>query len=159
METYHQDKYGESGIKPAFVQDNLSYSIRGTLRGLHYQFPHAQAKLVQVITGEIFDVAVDIRRGSPTLSQWIGINLSDENKRQLYIPEGFAHGFYVISETAFVVYKCSDFYAPDSEGGILWCDPELDIDWEVENPLLSDKDSKYPCLGDIPAERLPHYQG
>lgn len=159
METYHQDKYREYGIKPAFVQDNLSYSIRGTLRGLHYQFPHAQAKLVQVITGEIFDVAVDIRRGSPTLSQWIGINLSDENKRQLYIPGGFAHGFYVISETAFVVYKCSDFYAPDSEAGILWCDPELDIDWEVENPLLSDKDSKYPRLGDIPAERLPLYQG
>jgi dTDP-4-dehydrorhamnose 3,5-epimerase len=158
METYHQERYGQSGIDLTFVQDNLSYSVQGTLRGLHYQHPHAQAKLVQVLVGEVFDVAVDIRRGSPTFRQWTGHLLSDENKHQLYIPEGFAHGFYVLSETASVMYKCNDFYAPDCEAGILWEDPDLGIDWPFENPLLSDKDSKFPLLKDVPPERLPVFK-
>ena len=158
METYHKERYERSGIDLIFVQDNLSYSVQGTLRGLHYQHPHTQAKLVQVLVGEVFDVAVDIRRGSPTFCQWTGHLLSDENKRQLYVPEGFAHGFYVPSETASVLYKCNDFYAPDCEAGILWEDPELGIDWPFENPLLSDKDSKFPLLKDVPPERLPLYK-
>ena len=157
METYQQKKYSEVGIAHNFLQDNLSYSVRGTLRGLHYQLPHAQAKLVQVVTGEIFDVTVDIRRGSPTYGKWAGVHLSDKNKQQLYIPEGFAHGFCVLSKTAVFIYKCSDFYAPDSERGILWSDPEIGIDWPIENPLLSDKDNNFACLRDIPPEYLPVY--
>lgn len=159
METYNQNRYDKSGIKTRFVQDNMSYSIQGTLRGLHYQFPHTQAKLVQVIKGEIFDVVVDIRLGSPTFGQWFGTHLSDRNRRQLYIPEGFSHGFCVLSETAFFVYKCSDFYTPGGEGGILWSDPDLGISWPVHDPLLSGKDNQYPCLNDVPPERLPVYQG
>ena len=150
METYQQEKYWELGIDHNFNQDNLSYSVRGTLRGLHYQFPHAQAKLMQVIAGEIFDVAVDIRRGSPAFGKWTGVHLSDKNKQQLYIPEGFAHGFCVLSETAFFTYKCSEFYAPDCEGGILWSDPNIGIEWPFETPLLSDKDSKYESLRNVP---------
>ena len=158
MQTYQQKTYRELGIDNNFIQDNLSFSVRGTLRGLHYQFPHAQAKLVQVITGEIFDVAVDIRRGSPTFGKWTGVYLSEKNKRQLYIPGGFAHGFCVLSETAVFMYKCSDFYAPDCEGGILWSDPNIGIEWPIETPLLSEKDSKYETLKVIPPERLPTYQ-
>lgn len=158
MEAYQQKKYRESGIDHDFVQDNLSYSVRRTLRGLHYQFPHAQAKLVQVITGEIYDVAVDIRRGSPTFGKWIGVYLSDKNKRQIYVPEGFAHGFCVLSETALFMYKCSDLYTPDCEGGILWSDPDIGIEWPVENPLFSEKDSKFAYLRDVPSERLPVYE-
>ena len=158
METYHQKRYIEAGIDRIFVQDNLSHSLRGTLRGLHYQHPHAQAKLVQAIKGEIFDVAVDIRRGSSTFGEWTGVNLSDENKRQLYIPEGLAHGFCVLSETADVLYKCTDFYAPDDEGGILWSDAGLAIDWPIADPLVSDKDSQCICLSDVPPERLPIYE-
>ena len=158
METYHRKRYNEAGMDCSFVQDNLSYSIHGTLRGLHYQYPNGQAKLVQVITGDIFDVAVDIRRGSPTFGRWIGEYLSDNNRRQLFIPEGFAHGFCVLSDTALFVYKCSDFYAPDSEGGILCSDPDLGVEWPVKDPLLSDKDSEYLCLKDVPAEYLPVYQ-
>jgi dTDP-4-dehydrorhamnose 3,5-epimerase len=158
METYHQEKYAESGISSHFVQDNLSYSVRGTLRGLHYQHPHGQAKLVQMIKGEIFDVIVDIRLGSPTFGRWTGVRLSDENSRQFYVPEGFAHGFCVLSEMALVYYKCSDFYAPQSEGGILWSDPDIGIEWPISAPLLSDKDSKYPRLNDVPKTRLPTYE-
>ena len=157
METYQKETYMELGIDHDFIQDNLSYSVRGTLRGLHYQLPHAQAKLVQVITGEIFDVAVDIRRGSPNFGKWTGVHLLDKNRRQLYIPEGFAHGFCVLSETAVFMYKCSDFYAPDCEGGILWSDPDIGIDWPIENPLLSDKDNKFACLSDIHHKLLPVY--
>lgn len=156
-ELYHQKMYGSSGIDKTFVQDNLSHSVKGTLRGLHYQLPHTQAKLVQVIRGAIFDVAVDIRRGSPTFGRWYGANISDEDLRQIYIPEGFAHGFCVMSETADVVYKCTDFYSPDAEGGILWSDPFLAINWPVKDPMLSPKDSRYPCLQDVTTERLPHY--
>jgi dTDP-4-dehydrorhamnose 3,5-epimerase len=158
METYHQQRYTEMGITPVFVQDNLSRSLRGTLRGLHYQFPRAQAKLIQVIRGEVFDVAVDIRRGSPNFGRWTGIHLNHENGRQIFIPEGFAHGFCVLSEIAEVIYKCTDFYAPDDEGGILWSDPDLAIDWPLSKPLLSPKDSQYPCLRDLPFERLPIQQ-
>ena len=158
METYQQKKYMDSGIEPVFVQDNLSFSVRGTLRGLHYQLPHAQAKLVQVIKGEIFDVTVDIRRDSPTFGKWTGVHLSGENRRQLYIPEGFAHGFCVLSETAIFMYKCSDFYSPDSERGILWSDPDIGVDWPVENPVLSEKDRNYDYLKDVPPEYLPTYE-
>ena len=132
--------------------------MRGTLRGLHYQHPHGQAKLVQVIRGEIFDVIVDIRWSSPTFGQWAGISLSDENKRQFYVPEGFAHGFCIVSKTALVYYKCSDFYAPESEGGILWRDPGMGIEWPIPDPLLSDKDRNFPCLNDVPKKRLPVYE-
>ena len=159
METYHQKRYGEWGIDTGFVQDNLSCSVEATLRGLHYQHPHSQVKLVSAPEGEIFDVAVDIRRGSPTFGHWTGVRLTGENKLQMYIPRGFAHGFCVLSKKAFVAYKCSDFYAPDSEGGLLWCDPDLGIKWPVETPLLSEKDSKYPYLRNIPPDRLPVYEG
>jgi len=158
METYHQAKYTELGIKHTFVQDNFSHSKQGSLRGLHYQLEHAQAKLIQVIRGAIYDVAVDIRRGSATFGKWTAVELSETNKRQVFIPEGFAHGFCVLSEEADVIYKCSDFYAPGDEGGILWSDPALGIDWPVAEPLLSAKDSGYPCLADVPPERLPVYE-
>ena len=158
METYHQERYMEFGLERNFAQDNLSYSRRGTLRGLHYQLPHAQAKLVQVIMGEVFDVMVDIRRGSPTFGQWHGEDLSQMNKRQVYIPEGFAHGFCVISEMALVMYKCSDFYSPDCEGGIHWSDRDLGIDWPAKEPIVSTKDSRYPSLKDLPPERMPIYE-
>ena len=157
METYHKKRYGQSNISCIFVQDNLSHSVRGILRGLHYQLQHPQAKLVQVINGAIFDVAVDIRQGSPTLGKWSGAHISDKNRRQIFVPEGFAHGFCVLSETADVIYKCSDFYAPDDEEGILWSDPSICIDWPISDPLLSDKDSKYPYLKDVSPERLPVY--
>jgi dTDP-4-dehydrorhamnose 3,5-epimerase len=158
METYHLAKYAQLGIKTQFVQDNLSYSVRGTLRGLHYQHPHGQAKLIQVLSGEIFDAYVDIRNGSPTFGRWGGVILSNDNKRQLYVPEGFAHGFCVLSETTLVCYKCSAFYTPKSEGGILWSDPDIGIEWPISGPLLSDKDSKYPLLKDMAETRLPPYE-
>jgi len=158
MEIYHQRKYTALGTEPVFVQDNLSHSLHGTLRGLHYQLNKAQAKLIQVLEGVIFDVAVDIRRGSPSYGQWDGVHLSDENQRQVFVPQGFAHGFCVLSEKASVLYKCTDFYAPDDEGGILWSDPDIAIDWPIANPLLSDKDSRLPYLADVPPERLPLYK-
>ena len=158
MEIYHLRRYTEFGMEPVFVQDNMSYSVQGTLRALHYQLPYAQAKLVQVITGTIFDVAVDIRRTSPTFGQWVGVHLSDENRHQLFIPEGFAHGLCVLSETAYVLYKCTDFYAPDAERGILWSDPALGIDWPVKDPLISPRDSQFPLLRDVSAEFLPVFR-
>ncbi len=157
METYHHKKYSKNGIKKAFVQDNHSHSGYGILRGLHYQLKNPQGKLIYVVSGKILDVAVDIRLGSPTFGRWTGNLLSDENKRQLYIPEGFAHGFCVLSKTADVIYKCTDLYVPDDEYGILWCDPAIDIAWPVENPVLSKKDSQNPKLSDIPKENLPVY--
>lgn len=155
METYHEERYRGAGINLRFVQDNFSYSVYGTLRGLHYQYPHGQAKLVQVLMGEVFDVAVDIRRGSPTFGQWCGEHLSDKNRRQMLIPEGYAHGFCALSETALFIYKCTDFYTPDSERGILWSDHDLGIEWPVDSPLLSEKDSNYQCLSDVPVDALP----
>jgi dTDP-4-dehydrorhamnose 3,5-epimerase len=158
METYHQERYRNSGISQAFVQDNLSSSVKGTLRGLHYQIDQPQAKLVQVVSGEIYDVAVDIRKNSPTFGKWTGVHLSSETKRQLFIPEGFAHGFCVLSETALFLYKCSDLYAPGDEGGILWSDPAIGIEWPVTNPIISEKDNRLPCLSEIQPHRLPRVE-
>lgn len=155
METWRQDRYQEYGLPVRFVQDNLSYSTRGILRGLHFQHPRAQGKLIQALHGEIFDVAVDIRVGSPTFGCWIGVVLSGDNRRQLYIPEGFAHGFCVISESALCAYKCTDFYVPAAEGGVLWNDPDIGIEWPVRAPILSSRDATHPPLKKIPRERLP----
>jgi dTDP-4-dehydrorhamnose 3,5-epimerase len=157
-ETYHKDKYADIGIDKDFVQDNHSFSRQGTLRGLHYQFVHSQGKMVYAVRGEIFDVAVDIRLGSPTFGRWAGFDLSAENGHQVYIPAGFAHGFYVLSETADVVYKCTDFYTPGDDFGILWSDPSIGIDWPSESPLLSEKDSENPKLDEVPEDRLPVYK-
>jgi dTDP-4-dehydrorhamnose 3,5-epimerase len=158
-ETYNTERYRAAGIAQSFVQDNLSFSVRGTLRGLHYQHPHDQAKLVMVVKGEIYDVAVDIRRGSPRFGRWVGVHLSEENKRQVFIPEGFAHGFCVLSETAIVTYKCSDLYHPDSERGIIWNDPDFGINWPVTDPLISEKDSQNGYIKDLGSEKLPTYEG
>ncbi len=155
LETYQQERYAQNGVAPVFVQDNHSRSEKGVVRGLHYQLRHPQAKLVYPVRGTIFDVAVDIRQGSKTFGQWTGHILSEENRRQLYIPEGFAHGFSVLSQTVDVTYKCSDYYTPGDEYGILFSDPGLSIDWQVEYPICSDKDKLYPVLSKVPAERLP----
>lgn len=157
METWQQNKYEELGIKGPFVQDNLSFSTKGVLRGLHYQNPHGQGKLVSVVQGEVFDVAVDIRVGSPTFGQWEGVALSGENHHQLWIPAGFAHGFCVMSETAYFTYKCTDVYTPSAEGGVSWNDPDIGIEWPLKDVNLSDKDQVYPRLKDIAVERLPKY--
>lgn len=142
LEIFHQETYRELGINQPFVQDNLSYSTHDVLRGLHYQHPHAQAKLVIVILGKIFDVAVDLRKGSPTFGRWYGVELSEENHRQLFVPAGFAHGFCVLSADAYVYYKCTDFYAPTAEHTLLWNDPDLGIAWPVKSPILSEKDGR-----------------
>lgn len=152
-EGFHQNKYTALNIPP-FVQDNLSRSTCGVLRGLHYQKPHAQGKLVSVINGCVWDVAVDIRIHSPTFMQWFGITLNDENHTQLYIPPGFAHGFCVLSETADFLYKCTDFYAPESEHGIIWNDSTLNISWPIGTPILSPKDVLYSPLNEIPHDKL-----
>jgi dTDP-4-dehydrorhamnose 3,5-epimerase len=157
METYHQKRYSEAGIDRAFVQDNRSHSRRGILRGLHYQLVHGQDKLISVVMGEIFDVAVDIRLGSPTFGRWVGDYLSAENGRQIFVPKGFAHGFCVLSETADVVYKCTDFYAPGDEYGILWSDPGIGIDWPCEDVVISGKDSRNPELSKVQEKYLPKY--
>lgn len=143
FESYHAERYAEAGIPAAFVQDNHSCSTKGTIRGLHYQRRRPQAKLLRVIRGTVFDVAVDIRRGSPTFARWVGIELSAENKRQLFVPAGFAHGFCATSDVAEVEYKCTDFYAVDDQHGVLWSDPMLGIRWPVREPVLSDKDRAY----------------
>jgi dTDP-4-dehydrorhamnose 3,5-epimerase len=140
METYHAERFREAGIDVEFVQDNHSRSARGTLRGLHYQIEHAQGKLVRAIAGEIFDVAVDMRRHSQTFGQWVSASLSAENRVQLYVPPGFAHGFCVVSPHAEVVYKCTDLYYPEHERTLAWNDPQLDIAWPIGDPLLSVKD-------------------
>ena len=158
LETYHQNQYREIGIKTYFVQDNLSFSKRGTLRGLHFQYPKTQTKLVQVLQGEIFDVTVDIRVQSPSFGRWIGEYLSDANKKQIFIPKGFAHGFCVVSETALFHYKCSDFYASECEGGINWKDPSLAIDWPIDNPIVSKKDMDLPFLSEISTDNLPPFK-
>jgi dTDP-4-dehydrorhamnose 3,5-epimerase len=151
METYQSRIFSEYGINAQFLQDNHSGSQHGTLRGLHYQIRQTQGKLLRVVAGEIFDVAVDIRRSSPTFGQWVGIKLSAENKRQLWVPPGFAHGFYVLSEWAELIYKATDFYAPKWERSILWSDPQLGIEWPIipdTEPILSDKDQKAKLLAD-----------
>jgi dTDP-4-dehydrorhamnose 3,5-epimerase len=155
FESYHQEKFSEFGIAGHFVQDNHSKSVKGTLRGLHYQIDQPQAKLCRVIQGAVLDVAVDIRRGSPWFGKFVSTVLSAENKQQIYIPEGFAHGYLVLSETAEFLYKCSNFYYPELERGVLWNDPEIAIDWNMENPLLSAKDKKHLPLAKIAASDLP----
>jgi dTDP-4-dehydrorhamnose 3,5-epimerase len=151
-ETYNEKVFHSLGIKNHFCQDNLSKSSYGVIRGLHFQLqPHSQAKLVSAVVGTVYDVAVDIRVGSPTYGEWVGIELSEENKTQFLIPQGFAHGFSVLSETAVFSYKCDNLYNPSSEGGILYNDPTLQIDWKVpaEKQLVSEKDTKHPTLKDV----------
>ena len=157
-ETFSQKRYAKDGIKEKFVQDNVSYSAKNVLRGLHFQYPNPQGKLVQVLSGEVFDVAVDIRVGSPNFGQWVGETLSAANHKQLYIPPGFAHGFCVLSETALFSYKCTDYYNAATEGGIIWNDPDLGITWPVNNPQVSKKDAAYTRLKDIPKDKLPQYK-
>jgi len=157
IETWARDRYVQAGVKLDFVQDNMSRSRRGALRGMHLQHPHGQGKLVQVVEGEVFDVAIDVRVGSPTFGRWVGYVLSAENHRQLWVPPGFAHGFCVTSEHALFSYKCTDVYHPETELGVLWSDPEIAIEWPVTEPVLSEKDARYPRLSEIPRERLPVY--
>ena len=154
LETYHAGKYHAAGVEGVFVQDNHSHSVRGTVRGLHAQLRHPQGKLVRVLRGEIFDVAVDIRRGSPTFRRWVGAKLSAESFLQIYVPPGFAHGFCVLSETAEIEYKCTELYDPTDEFGILWNDPELGIAWPVREPVLSERDRTAPRLAEL-TEKLP----
>lgn len=160
-ETWRRDIFANLGIVHDFVQDNQSLSGHGVLRGLHYQLGRPQAKLVRVLHGEVYDVALDVRRGSPSFGRWTAVMLTGENRRMLYIPAGFAHGFYVVSETAEFFYKCSDLYAPAEERGIAWNDPALAIPWPLtgQTPLLSDKDRRYGTLATrLPAD-LPVYTG
>ena len=158
VETWSAPKYAAGGIEATFVQDNHSHSVRGTLRGLHAQTPHAQAKLLRAAVGEIFDVAVDIRRGSPTFGKWVGVVLSAETGRQIYIPEGFAHGFCVLSETADLAYKCTDVYVPQDEITLRWDDPAIGIRWPIAEPLLSPRDASAKTLAEL-GDRLPVYRG
>lgn len=154
LESWNERRYREAGISAAFIQDNFSFSQRGTLRGLHFQNPLAQGKLVSVWQGEVFDVAVDIRRGSRTFGQWHGVNLTADSKRQFYVPPGFAHGFAVISETALFHYKCTEIYSPQNELGFRWDDPEVGIKWPLASPTLSQRDARAPLLGELPREKL-----
>lgn len=158
LETYHQLKYQAGGLDASFVQDNHSRSAAGILRGLHAQRERPQGKLVRCVEGEIFDVAVDIRRGSPTFLRWVGERLTADNFHQLWIPEGFAHGFCVLSENAQVEYKCTDYYDPDDELGLAWDDPDVAIDWPVEDPRLSARDAAAPPSREI-LDQLPTWQG
>ncbi len=155
VETWRQDVYISAGLPALVAQDNLSFSKRGVLRGLHYQHPHSQAKLIQVVAGEILDVAVDIRHDSPNFGHWVGVKLSSDDGRQLYIPEGFAHGFCVVSESALVSYKASNTYHPECDGGIAWDDPQIGIHWPVREPILSARDRGHPRLSAVLHERLP----
>jgi len=157
LETYVVDKYRDGGIDVPFVQDNHSRSVRGTLRGLHAQVPRAQAKLLRAVVGEVFDVAVDIRRGSPTFGKWVGVVLSAENHRQIFIPGGFAHGFCVTSDVAEVEYKCSELYLPEDEITVLWNEPAVGVKWPVSEPLLSKRDLAGKTLAEL-GERLPVYE-
>ena len=158
LETYNQKQYAEKGLGMIFVQDNHSHSSKGVLRGLHYQLNCPQGKLVFVVRGEIFDVAVDIRRGSPTFGHWVGEILSEKNKRRMFIPEGFAHGFCVLSDTVDLMYKCTDFYHPEDDRGVNWSDETLSIDWPIKDPMLSDRDAALTLLHDVPEELLPVYE-
>jgi len=158
LETWKSTRYENAGIRGPFVQDNVSFSKKGVLRGLHFQYPQSQGKLVQVLSGQVVDVAVDIRVGSPTFGHWVSELISDVNRRQIYIPPGFAHGYCVISQTAIFSYKCTDFYNPETESGIIWNDPDLHIDWSIKEPLLSPKDASFSRLKDLPPEKLPHFR-
>ena len=153
METYNEQEFKNNGLDYNFVQDNQSKSKKGVLRGLHFQKTHPQAKLVRVLEGEVFDVAVDLRKGSKTYGKWVGVILSEENKKQFMIPRGFAHGFVVLSETAVFAYNCDDFYHPEDEGGIMWNDPDINIEWPYKGELLlSEKDKVHPLLKECKIE-------
>lgn len=154
VESWNRDRYAALGLDLPFVQDNVSFSGKGVLRGLHYQQPTPQAKLISVLQGSVYDVAVDLRLGSPTFGEWVGVELSSESLRQLYVPVGFAHGFVVTSETALVSYKCTNPYAPEHEGSLRWDDPEVGIEWPVRAPILSSRDAAAPLLREIPEDRL-----
>lgn len=157
-ESWNRQRYAEQGLDLQFVQGNVSRSACGVLRGLHYQWPNPQGKLVSVLEGEVFDVAVDIRRGSPTFGQSVAVVLSAENKRQLWVPEGFAHGFVTVSEHALFTYQCTAAYDAKADANIRWNDADLAIDWPVSTPSLSDKDARAPFLAEVPEERLPVYK-
>jgi len=157
LETWNSRRYEGVGITEHFVQDNVAFSKKGVLRGLHFQYPQSQGKLVQVLSGEVMDVAVDIRVGSAAFGRWVSEILSEANHRQMYVPPGFAHGYCVLSETAIFSYKCTDYYNLSTESGIIWNDPDLDIGWPVKEPVLSPKDAKCSRLKDLPAEKLPHF--
>jgi dTDP-4-dehydrorhamnose 3,5-epimerase len=155
METFQRPRYEAAGIAGHFAQDNVSSSRRGVLRGLHFQNPYQQGKLVYVLHGEVFDVAVDVRRGSPTFGRWVGVTLSAENKRQFYVPPGFAHGFCVTSELALFAYKCTDVYHPETERTVRWDDPQIGIEWPIAEPTVSDRDRQAPRLCELPMLQLP----
>nr|WP_167547994.1 dTDP-4-dehydrorhamnose 3,5-epimerase [Corallococcus exiguus] len=150
LESFHAKRYADVGVVGPFVQDNLSRSVKGTLRGLHFQEPNAQGKLVQCLAGAVWDVAVDIRKGSPTFGRWVAAELTGENKHQLWVPAGLAHGFCVVSDSADFFYKCTALYSPESEQSVAWDDPDLAIPWPVKQPLLSAKDQRAPRLKDAP---------
>ncbi|MCW5554707.1 MAG: dTDP-4-dehydrorhamnose 3,5-epimerase [Verrucomicrobiae bacterium] len=154
LETWNEQRYREAGLDARFVQDNLSFSRRGTLRGLHFQNPNSQGKLVSVIEGEVFDVAVDLRRNSLTFGRWHGVNLSGQNRLQFYVPPGFAHGFAVLSESALFAYKCTELYSPKDEVTLLWDDPDVGVQWPVSEPVLSEKDKNGLRLCELPSDRL-----
>lgn len=157
FESFNRDKLAANGLQPQFVQGNVSSSSKGVLRGLHYQWPKPQGKYISVVEGEVWDVAVDVRRGSPHFGRWTAVVLSAENKRHFWIPEGFAHGFAVLSERAVFSYLCTETYDAKADAGIRWDDPALAIDWPVRDPVLSEKDLKAPLLADVAEARLPVY--
>jgi dTDP-4-dehydrorhamnose 3,5-epimerase len=157
LEAYHAERYAEAGVDRRFVQDNRVWSRRGVVRGLHYQLRRPQGKLIYPVTGEIFDVAVDIRKGSPFFGRWFGARLSADECILMFIPEGFAHGYCVVSESAEVIYKCTDFYDPGDSHGILWDDPQIGIQWPVQEPVLSEQDRRCPLLGELSEGDLPVY--
>lgn len=159
LETYHRERYRDAGIGETFTQDNLSQSTRGTLRGLHLQQPHGQGKLVNAVRGRVWDVALDLRVGSPTFGQWEAYELDDVSQRQVYVPPGCAHGFLVLSEVALFMYKCTDSYHPESEFGVVFDDPDVAIAWPAEVSLVSERDRQLPRLADIATERLPRFAG
>lgn len=158
LETFREDVLKDSGINAQFVQDNHSRSSKGVLRGLHYQMIQTQGKLVRVATGSVFDVAVDVRHGSPTFGEWYGAQLDEDNMRMMYVPPGYAHGFVVLSDKTDFIYKCTDYYHPQSEQGIAWDDPDIGIEWPLKEIALSDKDKNNVLLKDQPTDKLPSYQ-
>ena len=155
LETWSAKRYAEAGLPQTYVQDNMSFSTKGILRGLHLQHPKGQGKLVHVIAGEVFDVAVDVRVGSPTFGHWDGVLLSSDNRKQIYIPPGFAHGFCVTGESALFAYKCTELYHRETELGVIWNDPDIGIDWPIAEPMLSKKDAAFPKLSEIDPSKLP----
>ncbi len=159
LETWSRQRYEDAGINVAFVQDNVSYSTKGVLRGLHYQYPHGQGKLVQVLKGKVLDVAVDIRLGSETFGKWVSATISEDDHRQIYVPPGFAHGFCVLSDDAIFSYKCTNYYDGSCEGGVRWDDPDIGIEWPITEPAVSSKDAALAKLSEIPEDKLPRMEG